>query len=203
VISGTVFSGSPAPLSESGVCVDVVPVPGGPLFGGALTGRGGRYAIGNLAAGTYKVLFGGRTCPGGAEDFVPQWYHGKHTRASATTIVLRQGQVRAGVDATLARDGTISGTVTGPAPGSAALAGICVIARPLNKASPVYAVSGAGGYTLSGLAPGRYLAEFKSGCGTDGFATQWWHDSGSRAGATVIVIKAGQTTAGVDATMSP
>jgi hypothetical protein len=203
LIAGTVLSGSPVPVGQPAVCVAAFAAGGGFPAGGAETGHGGHYAIGNLAAGTYKVLFGYRACAGGAEGLVPQWYQGKRTRASATTIVVRQGQVSAGLNATLARDGTISGTVTGPAPASAPLAGICVIARPLNKTSPVYAVSSPSGYTLTGVPPGRYLVEFKSGCGTAGFATQWWHDAGSRAGATVLVIAAGQTTSGIDATMSP
>jgi len=203
VISGTVLSGSPVPVGQPAVCVAAFAAGGGLPASGAETGHGGHYAIGNLAAGTYKVLFGYPACGGGAEGLVPHWYDDKSTRASAATIVVRQGQVSAGVDATLARDGTISGTVTGPAPASAPLSGICVIARPLNKTSPVYAVSGASGYTLTGLRPGRYRVAFRSGCGTTGFAGQWWDGSRNPAGATVLVIKAGQVQTGIDAAMSP
>jgi hypothetical protein len=200
-IAGTVLAGRDSPVGQPAVCVDVVAAGGGAVqgvVGFAETGHGGRYAVGGLAAGTYKVFFGDPSCAGGVEGLVPQWYDGKHTRAAATAVVVAQGQARTGVNATLAADGTITGTVTGPA--STPLAGICVIARPRQPGRPVYAVSH-GGYTLTGVPPGKYVVEFRAGCGAQGYATQWWNDSPSPAGATVIVVTAGQSSTGIDASM--
>ena len=104
------------------------------------------------------------------------------------------------MDATLASDGTITGTVTGPAPVTTPLAGVCVIARPLHGTEPIYAVSN-GDYTLADVPPGRYVVELVAGCGASGFAPQGWHDSSSPVGATVIAVSAGQVTTGIDARM--
>jgi hypothetical protein len=199
-ISGTVLGGQGSPVGQPAVCIDVVAAAGGAIVAFGETGHGGRYTVSNLAAGSYQVFFGDPACSGGAQGLVPQWYDGKHTRIAAATVVVTQGQARTGVDATLAADGTITGTVTGPAPASTPLAGVCVIARPLRGPKPIYAVSH-GGYSLTDVPPGRYVVEFVAGCGASGLAPQWWHDSLSRAGATVITVTAGQTTTRIDARM--
>ncbi|HEX9031533.1 MAG TPA: carboxypeptidase regulatory-like domain-containing protein, partial [Streptosporangiaceae bacterium] len=200
-ISGAVLGGLPTPVAEPGICVDVVAAADGALVAFAETGLGGRYLVGHLAPGTYQVYFGDPFCPGGTEGLVPQWYDGKHTRAAATSVVVQPGKASVGVGATLLADGTIAGTVTGPAPASTPLTGICVIARPLNGTSPVYAVSDGGGYSLTGVRPGRYQVEFQSGCGATGYAAQWWNGASSAAGATVITVAPGAVTAGISAAM--
>jgi hypothetical protein len=195
-ISGTVLGGQGSAVGQPTVCIDVVAAAGGAFVAFGETGHGGRYAVSNLAAGSYRVFFGDPACSGGVQGLVPQWYDGKHTRIAATSVVVTQGQSRTGVDATLAADGT----VTGPAPASTPLAGVCVIARPLHGTKPIYAVSH-GGYSLTDVPPGRYVVEFVAGCGASGLAPQWWDDALSRAGATVIAVAAGHVTTGIDASM--
>jgi hypothetical protein len=89
-------------------------------------------------------------------------------------------------------------------PSSAALGGVCVTAMPLEAGSvPVVAVSGkSGAFTFSEMLPGRYKAQFSSGCGATGYRTQWWQNAGSRQAATVINVTAAQTVTGIDATMT-
>ena len=50
--------------------------------------------------------------------------------------------------------------------------------------------------------PGRYTVEFSSGCGTAGYAAQWWHHAPSAAKATVITVRANRISKGIDATMT-
>jgi hypothetical protein len=199
-IAGTVLGGRSA-KPERGVCVDVLTADRGSFVNSAVTRKGGRYIVPNLAPGRYKVFFGDPAClvaPGG---LAPQWYNGRHTKAAATVVVVRPGQATNRISATLLSDGAISGEVTGPAPAATPLPGVCVTARPLSGARSVVAVSQANGYELTGLVPGRYLVEFQSGCGTSGYRTQWWQDAGTRAAATVAPVAPGATSAGINASL--
>ncbi|MHB1595167.1 MAG: carboxypeptidase regulatory-like domain-containing protein [Streptosporangiaceae bacterium] len=202
-ITGQVRGGTRA-VDQPGICVDAIPVTGSGVEGLGATGVGGRYRIGSLAPGTYRVYFGDPACPGGVTGLAPQWYSGRYTEAKATIINVAAGQVRSGIGAHLLPDGSITGTVTGPAPSAGPLTGVCVLAVPLTAGRfPVYAATADGGYVVPGLAPGRYLVEFSAGCGASGYRTQWWDNAGSRAHATVITVSADHATTGIDAAMRP
>jgi hypothetical protein len=199
-IAGTVLGGQPA-KPQRGVCVDVVTADHGTFVDAAVTRKGGRYVMRDVPPGQYKVFFGDPACPVAPGGLAQQWYNAKHTSAAATVVAVRPGQATNRIDATLQRDGTISGTVTGPPPAANPLAGSCVTAMPLSGARPVIAVSQASGYKLTGLVPGRYLVEFRSGCGTSGYQTQWWKDAGSRTAATIVRVGPGTTRTGIDASL--
>ncbi|MHB1433577.1 MAG: carboxypeptidase regulatory-like domain-containing protein, partial [Streptosporangiaceae bacterium] len=202
-IEGRVLGG-PHAVDQPGICVDAIPVTGTGVELLGVTGVGGRYRIGSLAPGTYRIYFGDPACPGGVTGLAPQWYSGQYTEAKATIITVAAGQVRTGIGARLLPDGSITGIVTGPAPSSSPLTGVCVLAVPLAAGHfPVYAATTDGGYSVTGLAPGRYLVEFSAGCGASGYRTQWWDNAGSRAHATVITVAAARATAGIDAAMRP
>ena len=146
------------------------------------------------------VYVGDPACPFGPYNVVPQWYLGKHTRGGATPVTVTGGSVTSGIDANLALDGSITGSVTGP--GGARLTGVCVSAVGLGRgAVPVIAVTGGGGYTLGDLAPGRYRVEFSSGCGAVGYAAQWWKNAGSAAAAAIITVAADATVTGISAAL--
>jgi hypothetical protein len=67
---------------------------------------------------------------------------------------------------------------------------------------PEFAVtSDKGSYTLAGMQPGRYKIEFTTGCGSSGFAAQWWDHVASPAAATVIAVLAGTAVTGIDASL--
>jgi len=202
-ISGAAAGGSPTPAPRPGVCVTVDPMGASGQPGSAVTGRGGTYAIHGLAPGRYQVYFDPIGCIYGAMPFAPQWYSGQASRSTATPVTVRAGAKTAGIDAALARDGTITGTVTGPA--SAPLTGICMQATPTGAlaraGSPVYAVSQSGRYALTGLPPGQYLVSFTSGCGASGYAAQWWQNASSRVTATAVTVSPGLVTDGINAAM--
>jgi hypothetical protein len=195
-IQGHVTAGSPATPGQA-LCVDAFSVTGG--FGNsAITDAAGSYSIPNLPAGQYVVFAGDPACPDGPYNVVPQWYSGKRSRAGATRVNVTGGTVRSGIDANLAFDGSVAGSVTGP--GGAPLTGVCVTALGTG-AAPVIAVTAAGGYTLGGLTPGRYRVEFSSGCGAAGYATQWWKNASTAAAATVITVAADATVTGISAAL--
>lgn len=204
-MSGTVISG-PRSKPVGGVCVTAFPVTGPGIVGLAQTSPGGSYVLTDLTPGTYKVLFAACT-PGpvpGVPGQAPQWYPAQDRRRNAALVRIRAGRRTTGIGARLAADGRLSGTVT--TTGRKPLGGICVTAVPAGPAfpgsGPVVAItSRAGKYTIGDVAPGRYKAEFSSGCGTIGYATQWWRDAVSQPKATEFGVRPGSVTTGIDAAL--
>ena len=208
-ISGQIRTGSSHPAPVPGVCVDAIPMAGaarGAPEGAGVAGIGGYYKISDLVPGRYKVFIGDPACESDPGGLVSQWYKASSSRATATPVTVTAGRVSRGISATLQSDGAIAGTVTGPAPGHAALAGICVRAVPVAAGTvPLLTVSaGVGGsYLLAGLAPGRYRVEFRAACDVTGYATQWWDGASSAGTATTVLVRAGVTRIGIDAAMVP
>jgi hypothetical protein len=197
-IQGHVTSGSAATPGQ-GLCVDAFRVTGG-LAGSVITDAAGLFRMPGLPAGRYLVYFGDPACPAGPYNVVPQWYRGRPGRAGATPVTVTNGRVTSGIDANLALDGSITGTVTGP--GGAPLTGVCVSATGTSGgATPVIAVTASGSYTIAELSPGRYRVEFFSGCGAAGYATQWWHNASSAATAAIVTVTAGSAVTGINAAL--
>jgi Carboxypeptidase regulatory-like domain len=189
-ITGVVQAGTPA-AAQPGVCVEATPVTGNGVASVAVTESGGNYRLGPLAAGTYQLEFT-TACSTGTEALVTQQY--------PTVVTVKPPQTDSAVDATLVSDGGITGTVTNQS--SADVAGVCVTAQAAGG-TPVEAVTGSSGsYTIPALTPGSYTVEFSSGCGAKGYATQWWDNETSAAGATPVPVTAGATASGIDATLS-
>lgn len=199
-VSGTVRAGSSADSQD--VCVEADPVNASQLSGFAVTGSRGHYVIPDLAAGRYRIFFDTRgDCDDSLGGLVPQWYHGAATRSGATIVTVTAGHNLRGIGATLKSDGGVTGSVTAKASGQA-LGGVCVRAVPHTaRRAASFTTTARGSYSLTGLTPGTYTVEFSSGCGATGYATQWWNDKSSAGSATVITVKAGSVTTGIDAAL--
>jgi Carboxypeptidase regulatory-like domain len=197
-IQGQVTSGSPAAPGQA-LCVDAFSV-NSRFANTAITDAVGDFSIPNLPAGQYKVYFGDPACPFGPYNVVPQWYAGQSSPARATPVTVTGGKVTSGVDANLALDGSITGTVTGPS--GEALTGVCVAAFPTGGGTtPVIAVTAKGGYAITELTPGHYRVEFFSGCGAVGYVTQWWRNAASAGTATIVTVTAASTVTGISAAL--
>ena len=205
-ISGTVLGGSGA-TPQSGVCVVAVPEGANAVAEDADTGLTGAYKFTDLVSGTYKVYLGDPSCPFSDNSYAPQWFQGKSSQATATSVKVVSGKVTAGIGATLGGTGTITGVVSTAS--HKPVAGECVTASPVNPvpdplsdavSHPVIAIS-SGSYVLTGLVPGKYTVEFSTGCGASGFRTQWWHNAGSAGKATVITVPASGIINGISATL--
>ena len=219
-ISGTV-DGSSSARPLAGACVVVVPVNANGSYESAVTGDGGTYQVAGLTAGRYQVYFGDPFCPFTGffpgplgflfadTNFAPQWYNDQPTRSTATDVTVKVATNTIGIDASLALDGGISGTVTNAS--HAPVAGECVTAVPVNPTPDplsgatlgnVIAVTAADGtYTLVDLPPGHYKVQFSTGCGDSGFATQWWNNAPSAQTATSISVSAAATVTGINAAL--
>ena len=126
------------------------------------TDSAGHYTLSGLATGNYTVSF--QSCGGG--NYLPQFYNGKGSLATADVVSVSVGSTTSGIDAALQPAGQITGSVTDAATG-AAVANECVT---VYDASNTFAVStttdSAGHYTLSGLGTGNYKVGFVSCDGT-------------------------------------
>jgi hypothetical protein len=209
-ISGNVRA-TAAATPQAGVCVVADPVDPNGSYGYTLSGKFGAYHIRGLAAGTYQVYFGDPFCIYSAAEagYAPQWYRNQPTQATAKNVTVSAAADTARIGATLALDGGISGTVTGPS--HTPVRGECVTAFPVDPTpdplaeqtlQPVIAVTGADGtYSLIGIPPGTYHVKFSVGCGDSGFATQWWQHAASEHTASDIVVPASSTVTGIDASL--
>jgi hypothetical protein len=205
-MSGTVTSRPPG-APAAGYCVTAFPVTGRGIVGLGQTGPGGRYRLGGLSPGTYRVRFASCT-PGpvpGAESLAAQWFRQRTSRRAATLVRVRAGAVTRGVGARMAADGAISGTVT--TAGAAPLGSICVLAIPARPGQPgtgpvAAETTRTGRYRIDGLTPGAYQVEFSTGCGATGYATQWWRAAASRKSATTITVGTGAVTRDINAALT-
>jgi hypothetical protein len=58
-----------------------------------------------------------------------------------------------------------------------------------------------GRYQIGDLQPGRYQVRFTADCGATGFATRWYKNAPTQAGATVVVVRPARVTAGINVTL--
>ncbi|HET7013817.1 MAG TPA: hypothetical protein VFI65_07900, partial [Streptosporangiaceae bacterium] len=195
-VTGLVTAGGSArPIG--GVCVTATPVTGAGEPAAGFSTFDGKYSVGGLAPGKYRIEFSSLCVlsPGG---FVSQWFDGKATSGLATPVGVAAGKATGNIDATLAADGAISGSVRA---GGSLKAGVCVLAFPkAGGQTPTVGVTDAkGSYLIGGLHPGQYVVEFTGGCGVKSYRTQWFKGSSNRNGAQPVVVKVGRATANINA----
>ncbi len=196
-ISGRVTDNHGSPLS--GICVEVQPVGAG--TGGFTTSAvsTGTYVVPNLAAGVYTVSFFAG-CGSVSNNWVQQWWKNTDFYEDATDVSVAAGKTTSGIDAAMQPGATISGTVTNES--DAPLSDICVFVDSTEGLGSDTETSD-GSYTVSALAPGSYTIEF-SPCGAGvNLLPQWWNDSSTEAGATLVTLGTGATRTGINATMKP
>jgi 5-hydroxyisourate hydrolase-like protein (transthyretin family) len=163
----------------------------------ASTDSDGHYSVGGLRAGTYVVEFRDQTDAG----YLTQYFDRATTSAEATPVVLATGDVRGGVDATLATGATISGTVKNV--GGDELNVYVTVIRPDGAGDWEYVDSdwtdALGQYSVNGLAPGSYRVTFADPYGI--YAQQFFDGTSSFDDAETIEILGTESVGDVDATM--
>ena len=197
-ISGTVRSTSGV-LRDVQVDVSVKDASGFLDYrGSTVTDETGRYTFGGLEPGNYVVGF----TPDSSVNLVPEWWKDATRSADATVIAITGGAARTGIDATLAKGATLSGTVTGPdgKPVRDVRINLETVDGKWTRWSA--AETGADGkWTARGLAAGTYLVSFESSWDSP-LLGEWWNDTLDRAKAAPIKLAAGATVSSVNAKLA-
>ncbi len=192
-ISGTVSDATLAPLAD--ICVTASPA-GGEVAGGATTVAGGSYTIAGLDPGSYVIEFS--DCTNNA--YATEYYNDSADPAGADPVAVGREEDVTGIDASLLENGSITGTVSGPA--AEPLQGICVAAFDAGGSEIANATTGAaGGYEISGLTPGPYRIHFVD-CSGLGYVDEFYADKATLEAADPITVSAGAPSAGIDATLA-
>lgn len=178
----------------------------------------GTYEITGLPAGTFQVLFNdiGLTDPSAESVYVAEWYNNVSTMAAATPITLTAPGSRTGVNASLTKGGSITGTVTESGSGKV----IYQEAGEWWNSINVVLTDAAGNemfwdttdekgrYFFGGLPAGTYKVKFHDwgydALGDPGnvyYTTQWYNNKSTVGTANSIVTTLSSAVTGVNASM--
>jgi hypothetical protein len=190
-ISGQVtVSGVP----KAGVAVNTYPRSGeSGATAQTLTNSAGRYAIGRLPAGSYTVFFGS----GPAYNF--EYYDNALVSTNASTVSVASGAVTPNINADLATGGVIKGVVTAADTGRP-IPTAALYAYSADGAKSYYFTADADGKFVSpGLPAGNYVLLAIPGSYGLGYASEYFNNAASFAGATQLTVGApgSETTANV------
>ena len=193
-IEGTVW-GVGGPLADA--CVSTVDAVTGGQGAGVCTDRDGTYHLGGVPDGDFVLDFSGPR----DSAYIHEFFKDAATIDEATTVTMSGAQALTGFDATLAKGGQISGTVTDAATGQAVgqeFQDWCyVTVFTLDDRYAGYACPATdGSYTTSGLAPGDYKVQFR--LYQSPYAEQWYDGQPDFESATTVPVVAESVTSDID-----
>jgi hypothetical protein len=184
----------------AGICVQAYDG-GGAVVASTQTNSSGVYTLSALPTGSYQVGFADCNAgPDFAGTYVTQYYNGKATLASADPVAVTAGRTTSGISAAMVTHGQITGTVTDSATG-APLAGICLDIFDSGGGISQTSTNASGVYTTIHLMPGSYRVGFNLGCSDSAYATQYYNDQPTLAGADPVTVSDGTTTSGINAAL--
>ena len=172
----------------------------------ATTGIDGRYDIGGLPAGSYRIAF--YDSSGG---YVMEYYDNAPTIDLGDNVFVSAAATTTGVDAVLALASHITGRVRGADPGAGGLGGIYVDAMVYRgpddwEGYPAFFPGGAltaadGTYDIGGLPAGTYRIRFWDEYGN--YVTQYFNDAATIDEANDVAVAAGAWRYGINARLAP
>jgi Carboxypeptidase regulatory-like domain len=158
---------------------------------------GGNYTVGHIPVGegTCRVVFSG----GGG---TPEWYDNQVSFGTADQVPISQRQTTSGRNVQFAAGGTVTGQVTD---GSAGLPGVTVTAYDTIQSTVPLSTSATtdanGNYTLSRL-PAMTARILFTPPRSSLYRAEFYNDKDIFAEATGVTVTAGQTTPGINASLS-
>lgn len=204
-ITGTVTGpGTPAPALEGIDVAALEKVANGPddFYWSAVkyasTDVSGNYDLGALPTGTYRVEFGDRLNP---NPYASEFYNDQASATTAQDIAVVAGEIDGGIDAVLAPESTISGTVTDAAdqPIDGTLVLVYERANGAWERIDQVRTNGSGGYTLSHLPRGTYRVEFEFETPDGDYLSEAYNNKRYLTGADDIVVAEDQDVLKIDA----
>ena len=187
-VTGTVRGGSATGRRLAGICVFAQGRSRGSVSTFSITASDGSYKLVGLTTGRYRIVYS--RCRN----------HGNYLPA-IRRVKLTLGGTISGFNVVLPVGAIVSGVVTdghgNPAPG------VCVDVNGRHSGNGTKTRSD-GSYAVDALTTGSYTVAFSGGCGNAGsFAPQYYNGQTNQGSASPVHATAGQTTAGIDATMQP
>jgi hypothetical protein len=161
----------------------------------------GTYALTGLPTGSTNVSFFPCTYD---INIVPQYWRGSSSSVLTSAVAVVGGQTTSGIDASMIRGGTISGTVTVP---SGSAGDVCVSAEDSDWHVSYGSVTAgntatSGSYSLTGLPTSSYAVRFEPCYGSGGnLVTKWWPAATDYPSATLVHVQAGSGVSNVNMDM--
>ncbi len=188
-ISGTVTDQDGSPIA--GVDVDAYAMDGD-WISGAQTDALGKYVVGGIPSGQYKVQFYASYF-----GYVNEWYNDKPNSNSADPIAVTAPNEVSGIDAQLIKGGSISGNVANTS--GEPIKDIYVLVCDVATGDYLYSSStdAAGNYVVSGVPSGQYKVHFRDY--HQGYLTEWYNDKPDFDSADPIAVTAPNDVSGVNA----
>ncbi len=193
-IAGTVAN-SVTGAAMSGVEVTVDNAGTDAVITEAETSSNGTYSVGGLSTGNYIVSFYDY-------GYVGQYYNERASQGAADPVAVTVGKTSSAINAVMAPDGGISGTVTDavskdPLPDTY----VYVIDSGGDEVAEQYTDTN-GNYSVANLAPGAYSLEFANYNSSAGYVPQYYNDDYTLATAEPVTVAPGRTTTGIDVGMT-
>src|SRR5438132_1518434 len=194
-ISGTVRAEDTGqPLSGIGVEIT------GTYTTGVFTDQFGRYQETDLAPGQYTIFFNAGCCSG---SYLSEWYNNRTSEAAADPVTVNSGADTAGIDASLALGGTISGTVRDELTGNPVSDIFLYLDYGAGLAGPFGNTDTSGTYAIHQLRTGDYKIEFFDGARPARYLNEWYNNKIDDASADVIHLTQGAEMSGINALLTP
>ncbi|NUS40138.1 MAG: hypothetical protein HOP97_00705, partial [Terrabacter sp.] len=162
------------------------------------TNASGQYSVRGLRAGRYTLVFEASTWP---SPYLETWWGPSPVRTGAVAVDIADEEMRGGLDATIERGSTVSGTVRTTSGQPIGWSRVTAY-RQSSQGAWVEVDSGLadgdGDYELAGLMSGTYRLRFEH----DDHATTWWGGATSLEAAPSIAVGADSIRAATDVTMA-
>ena len=197
-ISGTVTLPEEVELSDDTVIDVSILLPGDEgVIAHALTARDGSYTVTRVPPGDYTMYVSVF-----AADIAPQWWGGSTSARAADTFRVEAGEARTGMDVSLVKGATLSGTLSMPreSQGRVERAWVTVWDAQERIWRGDSAVSEHGEYVVSGLAAGEYKIEVVPARASA--ARQWVGGASDWTGARIIPLDASTNLTGLDVALT-
>jgi len=163
----------------------------------AWTHADGSYTLYAVRTGNYKLRFS----PPDASTLAWEWWNGQPFFDDGQAVAVTEGQFITGYDAALESSGRIEGTVKSEDTGAALKSTLVTLYDAHQRELDFTSTGNDGRYAFTHLPAGAYRVFFGFSGSTD-YLTEWWDNGSSFETATPVIVPAGSSVTGIDASLA-